>query len=53
MVVVETNNPEIIAEGFEASIRFEKSYGRIRYDYNCPEIIEQMMRRRIKRELKL
>jgi len=40
-------------QDIEISLRFEDSRGRIRYNRNSPKMIEQGIRRWIKKELKI
>ena len=48
-----TKQPYARDGDIEVCLRFEESQGRIRYNRNSPKMIEQGIRRWIKKELKI
>lgn len=53
MVEIKTIPKPITDDGIEVCIKFEKSQGIFRYDRNSPELVEEGIKRWIKKELKI
>ena len=53
MVEIPTKNKEIVDGDFEACLRFENSKGRIRYDRNNPELVEQGIKKWFLKEMRI